>query len=647
MNESKNDHARMKLKSVFKAMFLFILPLFFYVIPSEAFQLTLGHSWTNGYLQYDLSWEEIEATSTDTVVLYYIYEEFGLDGMETTYYWLNNTANSDNYYGRTFETNISIAPGDGSRCFVVVSSEVLVNPDGMAGTGYYSNHACHSFIHYLTGEGIVRADGDGTQRGIDQKWDFTYSMDDDAYVTARIYPPGTTFQTDLNNFIITAGSDPIKTLVEYTPRSGEMVSHSITMQETWDSRDSSGSIVGNGIYYLLLQATMDSGQFNGVLPQERGGYSLYTETLLRSGVRYDIPVDILRILNLQATGITLTNSRSQISYDITGDALVRLVVAQPGSGFMVDANGDIQPTPQGTMVADESLIVSSFTFQRKAGSNTEVWDGFHSTGTAMPSGVYAVGISATDEYGNHAIDASGNDFPIFTTISLERTVGSDVGDDDSSTNDTTAPTVTSMFPASGSTVSSAVSTITIVMTDTGGGRGVNTSGCTILVTGPNGSTLTPDNRTNDDATGTVTLTYNTALETNGTYTVSVTPIDYDNNSPSSAETFTFGIVIGLAATDFETTYSMYPNPVKAPQNATITYQVSVNSVVSIEIFNLLGERVQTFNRNDTASAGTQTQVWDLKNASGKRVGSGVYMVRITATGGGNTVESIKKLVVIQ
>src|SRR6185503_3002983 len=94
------------------------------------------------------------------------------------------------------------------------------------------------------------------------------------------------------------------------------------------------------------------------------------EPYIRDSAIYTIPVDIIRIMNLSATGITLNNQESTISYFLTGDALVRVVIARPGSGFIVDSNGDIQAADPITGIQDDSLLVSTFSYQRKAGANT-------------------------------------------------------------------------------------------------------------------------------------------------------------------------------------------------------------------------------------------------------------------------------------
>lgn len=615
-------------KKIFASTFLAAVFAVFFASSSRAFDLTLSHG--GGGSEYTLAWETIAPSTTDAIVEYYIFEEFGLDGVSLTLPITPAVLSDAIHSTRLTSVIINMGSRVGSRCFVVVSS------DSLNGPGFISDNECHGFIHNLTQEGILRADGDGTQRGVDQKWTFTYSLDRDAYVTARIYPPGTQFTNNSNSFVVSAGSSPVKTLVDFTPRSGEMLSHNITMQEEWDSRSSSGVVVPNGIYYLYMQAALDSSHFRGGYPDESNLLPGVTETLLRDGTIFSIPVDILRILNIAATGISLSNPISTISYDITGDAKVRMVIAQPGSAFEV-VGGQIRPIDRVTGVYDPTLIVSSSTFQRKAGRNVEAWDGLDLTGAEVPSGVYPVGLSASDDYGNNAIDASGNDYPVFTTITLERSANSDDGE--TTESDTTPPTLTSISPGNGSVVSSAVSTITIVLADSESSLLLNST--VISVRDPNNSTVIPV--ISNDGNNTVTLYFATPLSTNGTYNLTVTARDNPGNSVTFNLSFTINIRLESGA--FEGSYILFPNPAKNT-NVTFQYSLSVPAAVEIEIFNILGERVYSINVNDTA--GTIQRTWDLKNNDGEKVGSGMYLVKIKANGtGGSNVEAIKKLVVIQ
>ena len=78
----------------------------------------------------------------------------------------------------------------------------------------------------------------------------------------------------------------------------------------------------------------------------------------------------------------------------------------------------------------------------------------------------------------------------------------------------------------------------------------------------------------------------------------------------------------------------------------VSVRLAVASSVEIEIFNILGERVYSTTFTDAAANNIQ-HTWDLLNNSGKKVGSGLYLVKVKATGGGKTVETIKKVVIIQ
>src|SRR5262249_29197906 len=143
---------------------------------------------------------------------------------------------------------------------------------------------------------------------------------------------------------------------------GEGTAANTKVELTWDSRASTGTIVPNGIYYLWVTGTLDSGQLSPI-PNESAAVAT-PETYFRSGTVITVPVNVIRLQDLTATPITLTNTRSTISYFLNANANVRVLIAKPGSFFFVDANGDIQTASGSLLAADPSLIVSSFTFQR-------------------------------------------------------------------------------------------------------------------------------------------------------------------------------------------------------------------------------------------------------------------------------------------
>lgn len=565
---------------------------------TPSFDLTLTH--TGEAASYGLSWEAVLPSTTSAIVTYFVFQVFG----DTT----PLTTGAAIFAGAS-KLSFNFAGGAGTRSFIVVSS------DSFTGELHTSDVEVHGFIHNLTAEGITRTDGDGTQRGVDQRWTFGYSLDRDAFVTAQIFLPTDVFTINANGFDVTAAT-PLKTLVQNTPRSGELANHSIRNSEAWDSRSSSGVVVSNNIYQVYISATDVNGTLRG--------------TILTT-----VPVDIIRIMTLSATGITSSVATANISYFLTGDANVRILIAQPGSGFTTDSGGNIQPVNRTTGLTDLTLIVSTFTYQRKAGAIIETWSGISSSGSVVPSAVYPVGISATDDYGNHAIDASGNDSPIFTVVSVERQVSSGGG---SSSSDTTAPTLTSISPTSGASVSGFVSTITVVLADSQ--SALNLAGSVISVRDPNNTTVT--GTLSNNGSDTLTYIFATALQTAGTYSVTIAALDIAGNSASLTSSFV--IANSLSASDFSGSTIVYPNPAKSG-NVTITYNLGTAATVDWDIFNVLGDRVFSTSFND--SQGSNTHTWNRRNSDGEVVGSGMYLVYLKATGGGQTVKTVKKLVVIR
>ncbi|KAA3636032.1 MAG: T9SS C-terminal target domain-containing protein, partial [Calditrichaeota bacterium] len=73
----------------------------------------------------------------------------------------------------------------------------------------------------------------------------------------------------------------------------------------------------------------------------------------------------------------------------------------------------------------------------------------------------------------------------------------------------------------------------------------------------------------------------------------------------------------------------YPNPFNP--STTIEYSLPVRSDVTIEILNILGQRVKRLVDKEQA-AGNYQVVWDSRNDSGQRVATGIYFYRLTADG---------------
>jgi flagellar hook assembly protein FlgD len=84
----------------------------------------------------------------------------------------------------------------------------------------------------------------------------------------------------------------------------------------------------------------------------------------------------------------------------------------------------------------------------------------------------------------------------------------------------------------------------------------------------------------------------------------------------------------------------YPNPFT--EAATIEYVLSEKRDVTLEVYNVLGQRVRTL-VSEEQDSGLHRVQWNGENQYGERVGSGVYFYRIEA---GSFTET-RKLVLVR
>jgi hypothetical protein len=91
-----------------------------------------------------------------------------------------------------------------------------------------------------------------------------------------------------------------------------------------------------------------------------------------------------------------------------------------------------------------------------------------------------------------------------------------------------------------------------------------------------------------------------------------------------------GVIAAVAPIEFALGEN-YPNPFNPA--TTITFNVPDQASVSLEIFNVLGQRVKTLADNRVYESGIQSEVWDGKNDQGTMVPSGTYFSRLTTPGG--------------
>lgn len=71
----------------------------------------------------------------------------------------------------------------------------------------------------------------------------------------------------------------------------------------------------------------------------------------------------------------------------------------------------------------------------------------------------------------------------------------------------------------------------------------------------------------------------------------------------------------------------YPNPFNPETH--ISYYLPKTSIVDLNIYNMLGQRIRTL-VHQVQNAGSYTVQWDGKNDFGAPVASGVYLYNLTA-----------------
>jgi len=80
----------------------------------------------------------------------------------------------------------------------------------------------------------------------------------------------------------------------------------------------------------------------------------------------------------------------------------------------------------------------------------------------------------------------------------------------------------------------------------------------------------------------------------------------------------------------------YPNPFN-PQTL-IHYDLPKTCLVTIEIFNVVGQRIRLLSDSQSQGPGSAQAVWDGRDDQGRTMGSGVYFYSVTAAAGSDEVD---------
>jgi hypothetical protein len=94
----------------------------------------------------------------------------------------------------------------------------------------------------------------------------------------------------------------------------------------------------------------------------------------------------------------------------------------------------------------------------------------------------------------------------------------------------------------------------------------------------------------------------------------------------------------------------FPNPfaAKPAQSFTaIRYALPKSAIVSVEVYNMLGQKVRTLVNRQMQAADYYLATWNGRDEAGKEVSSGIYVYRILAESEGERFASTKKLLLVK
>ncbi|HRY30479.1 MAG TPA: T9SS type A sorting domain-containing protein [Elusimicrobiota bacterium] len=613
-------------KTFLKALSALLLGMF--LLPSAASALDLGIDglrvdWSPSHTGgTTLTWDSVDPSTTDAIVTYYVLRLAGYHPSTTTVV-LNGTT--------VAVTNVTTYKfGDGGvYTYIVRAFDSLATPSFVDDSPVQYSHLIHYDLSPVS-QNITRYDAGNGQDGNGQQWNFEYKLQDDAYVTIAVYPETCTFGKDAAGFYTTPSSGPIKVILDNTPRSNQMVDDSFVNKDFWDLRNSSGAVVGKGLYQVLFTVK-----------------SKYDATTVIDTALKTLPVDTIRIADISASALTDASGYSAISFNVNADCEVKVIVCKPGTkfavatasgtlGYLTASNyayvvGDNLPLNPTTLVVDGTRLLKVLRYYVDSGNQTFSWNGVDEEGNTLASSIYPYTLSAMDAFNNHAVLVAGDNYSQFGTITINRVA-----------TQPRAISLAAVYPAPNETVTSRINSVYAVLDPKRTDVTVDGSISTLYLTGPNNTTVIGQKRW-DDAQKRMVYYLTQPLTQDGQYTMNVYARGKTIWGDDVREDYTSSFVLQIPHALQDSYVS--PNPLKGASSANFGITLNSAATVRLRIFNLLGEEV--YDRTESFAAGPQIIAWNLRNDSGQRVASGVYIYRLEVDGPGGSEEVTKKLVVIQ
>jgi hypothetical protein len=89
-------------------------------------------------------------------------------------------------------------------------------------------------------------------------------------------------------------------------------------------------------------------------------------------------------------------------------------------------------------------------------------------------------------------------------------------------------------------------------------------------------------------------------------------------------------------------YQNFPNPFNP--TTIIKYDLVKPSIVKIEVFNILGQKVSAIVNSELKEAGSHQVIWEGKDSKGGLLSSGIYIYRIEARSENNTTSQVDRAI---